>query len=305
LVSVTIKELLEAGVHFGHQTSRWNPKMKPFIFGSRNGIYIIDLQKTSRNLRRALAFVAEVAGRGGNVLFVGTKRQAQEVVAEESVRCGMHFVEQRWLGGTLTNFSTVRKSIARLRELEELAASSVVEKMTKKEVARLDRERGRLAKSLSGIKTMERLPKVVFVVDPARERIAVAEANKLKIPVVAIVDTNCDPTPIDFPIPGNDDAIRAIKLFASRFADAILEGRATWESVRHAEVEEEPVAPATPQSIGDRVRAREARRERVRQHAQHAQHRPMRPGSRSRVTGPVEAPSEPVPATADKGAASD
>jgi small subunit ribosomal protein S2 len=296
-----MKELLEAGVHFGHQTRRWNPKMKPFIFGSRNGIYIIDLQKTSRQLREALAFVQNVAARGGGVLFVGTKRQAQEVVVEESKRCGMHFVEQRWLGGTLTNFATIRRSINRLRELEELSESEEAAKMTKKEVARLDKDRGRLSKSLSGIKNMDRLPQVLFVVDPVKERIAVAEANKLGIPVVAIVDTNCDPSPIDYPIPGNDDAIRAIKLFASSFADAIIEGRLHWDTVRH-EVEARPEAqvPATPQSIADRVRAREARRERVRQHAQatRTRRRPDR-GAAGSSSGTA---NEAVPATADKTA---
>ena len=218
-----MKELLEAGVHFGHQTRRWNPKMKPFIFGARNGIYIIDLQKTSRKLREALAFISDLAARGGTVLFVGTKRQAQEVIVEESTRAGMYYVNQRWLGGTMTNFSTIRKSIDRLRALDETVSGEEIEKMTKKEAARVEKDRARLNKNLSGIKNMERLPHAMFVVDPARERIAVAEANKLGIPVIAIVDTNCDPAPIDFPIPGNDDAIRAIKLFAGCLADAIIE----------------------------------------------------------------------------------
>ena len=219
MVSVTMKELLEAGVHFGHQTRRWNPKMKPFIFGARNGIYIIDLQKTSRRLREALAFISDVAARGGSVLFVGTKRQAQGVVSEEALRAGQHFIDQRWLGGTLTNFSTIRKSINRLKELEAMAEDEATAKMTKKERSRLDKERAKLHKTLSGIKNMDKLPQAVFVVDPQKERIAVAEANKLSIPVIAVVDTNCDPGPIDFPIPGNDDAIRAIKLFATCFAD--------------------------------------------------------------------------------------
>ena len=265
MVSVTMKELLEAGVHFGHQTRRWNPKMKQFIFGARNGIYIIDLQKTSRQLREALSFVCEVGGKGGTVLFVGTKRQAQLPVVEESARCNMYYVDQRWLGGTLTNFMTIRKRINRLRELEELDEEARGQ-MTKKELARLDKEHGRLAKSLSGIKTMDRLPQALFVVDTNKERIAVAEANKLKIPVIAIVDTNCDPDPIDYPIPGNDDAIRAIRLMTSRFADALIESRAVWEATRGEREEEaqEEVSGAS-QSIADRVRAREARRERVRQ----------------------------------------
>ena len=206
--------------------------MKQFIFGARNGIYIIDLKKTSRQLREALAFGSDLASRGGSVLFVGTKRQAQEVVVEEAQRSSMYYIDQRWLGGTLTNFSTIRKSIARLTELEELTSGESGESLTKKERARLEKERAKLEKNLSGIKTMPKIPQAVFVVDPHREKIAVAEANKLGIPVVAIVDTNCDPTPIDFPIPGNDDAIRAIKLFTSRFADAIIEGRQIWESAR-------------------------------------------------------------------------
>ncbi len=282
-----MKELLEAGVHFGHQTRRWNPKMKQFIFGSRNGIYIIDLQKTARKLREALAFISDISAGGGTVLFVGTKRQAQEVVVEEAKRSQMHYIDQRWLGGTMTNFATIRKSISRLRELEELAGSDDAEKLTKKERARMDRERGKLDKALSGIKNMERLPQAVFVVDPQRERIAVAEANKLGIPIVAIVDTNCDPGPIDFPIPGNDDAIRAIKLFASRFADAIIEGRALWEAARKTAGPATRVPEAVrQQSVADRVRAREARRSRTRQHAQ-ARH-------------PAGVGIEPVPAAADK-----
>jgi len=292
LVSVTMKELLEAGVHFGHQTRRWNPKMKPFIFGSRNGIYIIDLQKTSRKLREALAFVSDLAANGGSVLFIGTKRQAQGVVVEEANRAEQHYIDQRWLGGTMTNFSTIRKSIGRMRELEELTSCETAEQLTKKELARMVRERTKLEKSLSGIKNMERLPQAVFVVDPYKERIAVAEANKLGIPVIAIVDTNCDPDPIDYPIPGNDDAIRAIKLFASRFADAILEGRSLWDSAKHrAGPEAEEQVPATPQSIADRVRAREARRSRVRQHAQAARAR-RTPGD------PVRKP-EPRPVASD------
>jgi small subunit ribosomal protein S2 len=293
-----MKELLEAGVHFGHQTRRWNPKMKPYIFGSRNGIYIIDLQRTSRKLREALAFISDVAARGGGVLFVGTKRQAQEVIVEEAKRSQMHYIDQRWLGGTMTNFTTIRKSINRLRELEELAASEEAQKLTKKERARMERERGKLEKSLAGIKNMDKLPAAMFVVDPQKERNAVAEANKLGIPVVAIVDTNCDPDPIDFPIPGNDDAIRAIKLFASRFADAIIEGRAVWETARRSSGTEahgrKGDAVVSQQSIADRVRAREARRSRVRQHAQATRAR--------RSDG---SPAEPVPSSADRTPAGD
>jgi small subunit ribosomal protein S2 len=305
-----MKEMLEAGVHFGHQTRRWNPRMKPFIFGARNGIYIIDLKKTSRQLREALAFVSDLAARGGAVLFVGTKRQAQEVVVEEAKRSSMFYIDQRWLGGTLTNFTTIRKSIARLTELEELTSGESGEKLTKKERARVEKERAKLEKTLSGIKSMPKLPQAVFVIDPQRERIAVAEANKLGIPVIAIVDTNCDPLPIDYPIPGNDDAIRAIKLFTSRFADAIIEGRQIWESARKQMAPEakEQVA-AHPQSVADRVRAREARRERVRQHVQAKRTRrgPSENASASRAaSGSTATGSEdPVPAGADKTATSD
>jgi len=266
-----MKELLEAGVHFGHQTRRWNPKMKPFIFGARNGIYIVDLQKTLRRLREALAFVSSVAAQGGNVLFVGTKRQAQEAVVDEARRCGQYWVDQRWLGGTLTNFVTIRKSLGRLREIEERLSEDNTEKMTKKERSRMEKERGKLEKALSGIKEMGKLPSVMIVIDPQREHIAVAEANKLQIPVVAVVDTNCDPDPIDYPIPGNDDAIRAIRLFTGRFADAILAGRELFDSTtRDQQHEAEKRGATPPQSIADRVRAREARRERVRQQAQAA-----------------------------------
>jgi small subunit ribosomal protein S2 len=297
LVSVSMKELLEAGVHFGHQTRRWNPKMKEYIFGARNGIYIIDLQKTVRKIREALAYTQDMAGRGGTVLFVGTKRQAQESIAEEAARCGMYFVNQRWLGGTLTNFSTIRKSLTRLRELEELTAGERAPNVTKKEVARLEKEREKLEKTLSGIKAMERLPDALFVVDPHAEKIAVAEANKLGIPVIAVVDTNCDPDPIDYPIPGNDDAIRAVKLLAGRFADAILEGRAYWEAARReAEAEAEKRGVST-QNIAERVRAREARRERVRAQAQ-ARGGRSRP---SRAGAAVAEPAAPAdePGTAD------
>jgi len=288
-----MKELLEAGVHFGHQTRRWNPKMKPFIFGARNSIYIIDLQKTIKRLRDAMGFITNVAAGGGTVLFVGTKRQAQEAIAEEATRCSMYYVDHRWLGGTLTNFSTIRKSLDRLRELEELLGSDKTEKLTKKEVAKLEKERSKLDKALSGIKTMDRLPQAMFVVDPQKEKIAVAEANKLGIPVVAVADTNCDPDPLDYPIPGNDDAIRAIKLFASRFADCIMEGRSVFEATRkeRAPEAEERAAAAAHQSIADRVRAREARRERVRAQAQARTGRP-RPGSRAARSTAAESSSD-------------
>ncbi len=222
---VTMKELLEAGVHFGHQTRRWNPKMKDFIFGERNGIYIVDLQKTHKLLVDALQFVQELAAQGRTILFVGTKRQAQEAVAEEAQRCGMPYVTERWLGGLLTNFITVRRSLERLRELEMLSVDGRSERLTKKELARLDKERQKLETSLKGIKIMKTLPDAVFVIDTRKEAIAVAEARKLKIPVVGIVDTNCDPDEVDFVVPGNDDALRAIKLFAGRVADAVIQGR--------------------------------------------------------------------------------
>jgi len=222
-----MKELLEAGVHFGHQTKRWNPKMKEYIFGERNGIYIIDLQKTLKMFKDAARFVGEMAAQGKNVLFVGTKRQAQEAIAEEANRCQMYYVNQRWLGGLLTNMLTVQKSIKRLKELEGMAnVEGGYAGRPKKEVIRLERERKHLDQNLSGIKDMPGLPDVLFVIDSNKEGIAVKEARRLGIPVVAIVDTNCDPDEVDYVIPGNDDALRAIRLFASKIADAVVEGRA-------------------------------------------------------------------------------
>jgi len=220
-----MKELLEAGVHFGHQTKRWNPKMKEYIFGERNGIYIIDLQKTLKLFKDAARFVGEMAAQGKTVLFVGTKRQAQEAIAEEAVRCGMFYVNQRWLGGLLTNMTTVQKSIKWLKELEQMAAEGAYEGRSKKEVTRLERERRHLDQNLAGIKEMPGLPDLLFVIDSNKESIAVKEARRLGIPVVAIVDTNCDPDEVDWVIPGNDDALRAIRLFASKIADSVIEGR--------------------------------------------------------------------------------
>ena len=222
-----MKELLEAGVHFGHQVRRWNPKMKEYIFGERNGIYIIDLQKTQKMFREALQFVTNMVAedRGKTVLFVGTKRQAQDAVREEAERAGQFYVNQRWLGGLLTNFQTVQKSIKRLKDLDVMQTDGRYEKLTKKERIKLDRERQGLEKVLSGIKAMNRLPDAVFVIDVRKEEIAVAEANKLGIPVIAVVDTNCSPEQIDYVIPGNDDALRAVRLFAARIADAVLEGQ--------------------------------------------------------------------------------
>jgi small subunit ribosomal protein S2 len=219
-----MKELLEAGVHFGHQVRRWNPKMKEYIFGERNGIYIIDLQKTQRLFKEAVKFVTSESQQGRKFLFVGTKRQAQDAIQEEAERCSQYFVNQRWLGGLLTNFQTVQKSIKRLRDLEAMQTDGRYEKLTKKERIKLDREREILEKNLSGIKNMTRLPDALFIIDVRKEEIAVAEANRLGIPVIAVVDTNCSPEGIDYVIPGNDDALRAIRLFASRIADAVVEG---------------------------------------------------------------------------------
>jgi small subunit ribosomal protein S2 len=256
MASLTMKELLEAGVHFGHQTKRWNPKMQKYIFGERNGIYIIDLQKTLKKFREAYAYVRDLAASGGSVLFVGTKKQAQETVLEEAGRCGMFYVNHRWLGGTLTNFATIRKSIARLKKLDEMNESGEYERLPKKEVIGLERERAKLQSALVGIKSMDRLPSAVFVIDPKKERIAVEEAQRLAIPIVAIVDTNCDPTGIDYPIPGNDDAIRAVRLIASRLADAILEGAGTLakeEAEEAAATDEAPVVTeAEMESAGAR-----------------------------------------------------
>ena len=225
MISVSMKELMEAGVHFGHQTMRWNPKMKRYIFGQRNGIYIIDLQKTQRLFREATQVISSLASQGRTVLFVGTKRQAQEGVQEEAARCGMPWVNQRWLGGLMTNFRTVKKSIQRLRELDRQSAEGYSSHLTKKEQASLDRERGKLEKTFSGIRDMNQLPDLLFVVDPEKEKIAIEEARKLRIPIVAVVDTDCDPDRIDHVIPGNDDAIRSIRLFAAKVADAVLEGQ--------------------------------------------------------------------------------
>jgi small subunit ribosomal protein S2 len=224
-VTITLKELLEAGVHFGHQTRRWNPKMKKFIFVERNGIYIIDLQKTLDCIAAARNAITNIVRGGGHVLFVGTKRQAAPVIAEEAARCGMFCVNERWLGGMLTNYKTIRSSIKRLKDLDRMAEDGTFEKLTKKEVARLSRERERLQHAFAGIKEMPGLPGLVFVVDTKREKIAVAEANRLSLPIVGVVDTNCDPDVIDHPLPGNDDAIRSIRLFTRFVADSVLEAR--------------------------------------------------------------------------------
>ncbi|OUM88367.1 MAG: 30S ribosomal protein S2 [Bacillus thermozeamaize] len=222
---ISMKQLLEAGVHFGHQTRRWNPKMAKYIFAERNGIYIIDLQKTVKMLEEAYQFVRSLVADGGKILFVGTKKQAQDSIRDEAERCGMYYINHRWLGGTLTNFATIKKRIERLHQLEEMETDGTFDVLPKKEVILLRKEKERLTKFLGGIKEMKQLPDAVYIVDPRKERIAIAEARKLEIPIIAIVDTNCDPDEVDYVIPGNDDAIRAVKLITSKMADAVLEGK--------------------------------------------------------------------------------
>ncbi|MFD1850355.1 30S ribosomal protein S2 [Oceanobacillus bengalensis] len=242
--AISMKQLLEAGVHFGHQTRRWNPKMKKYIFTERNGIYIIDLQKTVKKVDEAYNVVKDIAANGGTILFVGTKKQAQDSVRDEAIRSGMYYVNQRWLGGTLTNFETIRKRINRLKDIERMEEDGTFEVLPKKEVVNLLKEKERLVKFLGGIKEMDRLPDALFVIDPRKERIAIAEAHKLNIPIIGIVDTNCDPDEIDYVIPANDDAIRAVKLLTSKMADAILEvkqGEET-EEVQAATEETETVS---------------------------------------------------------------
>ncbi len=256
--TITMKELLEAGVHFGHETKRWDPKMKPYIFGARNGIYIIDLQKTVQLFKEAYQFIHDVAAKGEYILFVGTKKQAQETISEQATRCGMFYVNHRWLGGMLTNFQTIKKSIDRLNKLEAMKNEEIYNLLPKKEIIELEKERMRLEKSLGGIKNMDRLPGAIFVVDPKKERIAVREARKIGIPSVGIVDTNCDPEEVDYIIPGNDDAIRAIQLFTSKIADAIIEGRQLYEKqlqMEGAKVEKEEVPLPEPslESQGEEI----------------------------------------------------
>jgi small subunit ribosomal protein S2 len=257
---VTMKQLLEAGVHFGHQTRRWNPKMKPYIFGARNGIYIIDLQKTVKLFKVAYEYVASAAAAGGQVLFVGTKKQAQDAIVEESTRAGMPFVSHRWLGGMLTNFGTIQRGIDRLKRLETMFEDGTIDRFPKKEILRMDRLRQKLDRNLGGIKNMGSLPAAVFVVDAKQEQIAVKEANKLGIPVVSIVDTNCDPDGIDYIIPGNDDAIRAIRLVTSRMADAALQGKERYaEAVQAASDKEAAEAEMAAQtSLAEGAHADEA-----------------------------------------------
>jgi small subunit ribosomal protein S2 len=243
---ITMKQLLEAGVHFGHQTRRWNPKMKPYIFGARNGIYIIDLQKTVRYFRTAYDFIRDTVADGQKILFVGTKKQAQESVFEEARRADQYFVNNRWLGGMLTNYTTIKASIERLKKIEAMAADGTYELLTKKEGLQLERERAKLEKNLGGIKSMTKLPGAVFIIDPKKEQIAVLEARKLHIPVVAVVDTNCDPEHIDYIIPGNDDAIRAIRLFATKMADACIEGAEMRQTALRTDAEGADQVEAAP-----------------------------------------------------------
>ncbi len=239
---VTMKELLEAGVHFGHQTRRWNPKMGPYIFGARNGIHIIDLQKTVQFFKVAYNYVVEKVADGGIVLFVGTKKQAQDAIAEEAKRCGMFYVNHRWLGGMLTNYQTISRSIARLKEFEAMKEDGTLKRFPKKEILMMEKKAAKLERSLGGIKNMGRLPDIVYVVDPRKEDIAVQEGRKIAISLLAIVDSNCDPTEIDYPIPGNDDAIRAIRLLTSRIADAVLDGKKLAEERLQAETDKELAA---------------------------------------------------------------
>lgn len=250
---VSMKQLLECGVHFGHQTRRWNPKMKPYIFTERNGIYIIDLQKTVKGLEKAYDFVREVSKAGGSVLFVGTKRQAQDPIREEAIKSGQHYINQRWLGGLLTNFATIRRRVTRMIELQAMEADGSINKYPKKEIIQFRKERERLEKYLSGIKEMKDIPDALFVIDPRRETIAVLEARKLGIPVISIVDTNCDPDVIDYPIPGNDDAIRAIELIVGLMADAYIEGRQGQDAARERDEEAVPEqqesAPVFPEEL--------------------------------------------------------
>jgi len=258
LATITMKELLEAGVHFGHQTKRWNPKMKEYIFGERNGIYIIDLQKTLKMFKEASKFVQDLASEGKIVLFVGTKRQAQDAISEEATKCGGFYINQRWLGGLLTNWVTVQKSVKRLKELDEMATDGRYELLPKKEVIKLERERKHLQANLAGIKNMTRLPDAIFVIDSNKEQIAVREARKLGIPVVAVVDTNCDPTEVDYVIPGNDDALRAIRLFTSKISDSIAEGAQLMTDKQVADLQAASDAAQAAEAAAGEVHAEEA-----------------------------------------------
>jgi small subunit ribosomal protein S2 len=278
-----MKELLEAGVHFGHQTKRWNPKMKEYIFGERNGIYIIDLQKTLKMFKEASNFVRDLAAEGKTVMFVGTKRQAQDAIAEEATRCRMYYVNQRWLGGLLTNWVTVQKSVKRLKELDDMATDGRYELLPKKEVIKLERERKHLQANLAGIKEMSRLPDAVFVIDSNKEQIAVREARKLGIPVVAVVDTNCDPSEVDYVIPGNDDALRAIRLFASKIADSAVEGNQAATDKQAADLRD---AAAVSEGAAEADAATEQTAEEI------SMEEVLRGGRKQPVSAEAEAPAE-------------
>jgi small subunit ribosomal protein S2 len=248
MATISMKALLEAGVHFGHQTRRWNPKMARYIFGSRSNIHIIDLQKTAKELKKAYKFIRDLAAQGRPILFVGTKKQAQEAIVAEAQRCSAYYVSERWLGGTLTNFETIKRSIGRLTELEKMKADGLFRVMSKKEVARLEKERFRLSKTLIGIKGMTQMPGCLFVIDPVQENTAILEARRMEVPVVAVCDTNCDPDLIDYPVPGNDDAIRSVKLFCTLMADAILEGKAEADKAAAPAPSAAPESPEQPAS---------------------------------------------------------
>ncbi len=279
-MNISVRELLEAGVHFGHQTRRWNPKMARYIFGERDGIYIIDLSKTEESLKKACEFVTETAGKGGQLLFVGTKKQAQESIESEATRCGMFYVNRRWLGGMLTNFQTIRRSIDRLRELKRMDEEGTFGLLPKKEVIHLSKEKERLEKNLIGIQAMDGLPGALFVVDTRKERIAISEANALDIPVVALVDTNCDPDEVQFCIPGNDDAIKAIKFLCAQIADAVLDGK---EKLKAEEkVEEEKVAREA------KVKEEPAKEAKAEEAAGMRQEREKKPVKRTRKAGKVK-----------------
>ncbi|MEW5734925.1 MAG: 30S ribosomal protein S2 [Thermodesulfobacteriota bacterium] len=257
--TISMKELLEAGVHFGHQTKRWNPKMKQYIFGARNGIYIIDLQKTVKLFRSAVSFVSDVTGSGGKILFIGTKKQARETLYEEANRCEMFYVHNRWLGGMLTNFQTIKKGIDRLNYLNRIMLDGTINLFPKKEALKLGKERIKLDNNLGGIKNMTKLPDAIFIIDTKNESIAVKEARRLGIPIVAVVDTNCDPDEIDYPIPGNDDAIRSIRLITSRVAEACLEGTARWAEIKAAEADKRGDEKAAAAAASERAAARAAK----------------------------------------------
>jgi small subunit ribosomal protein S2 len=297
---ITMRQLLEAGVHFGHQTKRWNPKMKPYIFGARNGIYIVDLQKTVRLAREAFKFVSDVCSRGGSVLFVGTKKQAQDAVIEEANRSAQFHVTNRWLGGTLTNFKTIKSGIDRLKALEKMSTDGTFEKLPKKEVAMLQNEMDKLKKNLGGIQEMSRLPGCLFVIDPKKEHIAIHEATRLGIPIVALVDTNCDPEGIDYVIPGNDDAIRSIRLFCGKIAEAAIEGKARYQAHHAGEPQQAEAEAEDRDTASERRGRRDSRRGGMRGGRGGERRPPMRTESEA-APGPVvehkptlAAPGEPA-----------